>query len=145
MKRQPQVQIAKSQPVTLSIDRLQATMPSLISRIRSLQGPILVVGAQEFTGATLLKALLQFRQDAYGATISLPAWRLKEVAVAQLRQVDLLNDASIRCLIDDIKPRTIFNCTSYETCALVSTDLVYETRFLFAQRNGTRSRARQMT
>lgn len=145
MKRQPQVQIAESQPVALSIDRLQASVPSLISRVRSLQGPILVVGAQEFTGANLLKALLRFRQDVYGATISLHARRLKEVAVAQLRQVDLLSDVSIRGLIDEIRPRTIFNCTSYETYDLVSADHVYGTRLLLAQRLLSEFEARDIT
>ena len=53
-------------------------------RIRQLQGPILVLGASGFIGASLFRTLLEFRDDVHGTTTRLPAWRLDPHAPSAL-------------------------------------------------------------
>ena len=61
-------------------------------RIRSLQGPILVLGASGFVGANLVRALLEHRSDVFGTTTRTPAWRLEDLPADNVREVDLLID-----------------------------------------------------
>ena len=56
-------------------------------RIRSLQGPILVLGASGFVGANLARTLLEHRSDVVATTSRTPAWRLEDLPAAQRARV----------------------------------------------------------
>lgn len=105
-------------------------MSELESKIRRLQGPILVLGASGFVGANLLRALLQYRSDVYGNYFHHPAWRLDGVPEANLVRADLLVDANLDALLETTKPRTVFNCIAYGAYSFeVDAELTYETNF----------------
>jgi dolichol-phosphate mannosyltransferase len=106
------------------------TDPELEQKIRHLQGPILVLGASGFLGASLLRTLLAHRDDVRGTVFHTPAWRLDGVPPRNTIVVDLLVDSSRTELFDRLKPRTIFNCVGYGGYSFESeTDLIYDTNF----------------
>ena len=57
-------------------------------RIRSLQGPILVLGASGFVGANLARTLLEHRADVVATTSRTPAWRLEDLPARNVREFD---------------------------------------------------------
>ena len=65
-----------------------------------MQGPILVVGASGFIGSNLMN-YLSFRKDVYGISRRGPIC------------VDITNYGHLEHIIKEIKPRTIFNLTTY--------------------------------
>ena len=100
------------------------------SEIKRLQGPILVLGASGFVGANLFRTLAEQRNDVFGTASHLPAWRLDEQRKSQLRAVDLLVDANLDQLLDEIKPKTIFNCVAYGAYSFEQEDqLIFQTNF----------------
>ena len=99
--------------------------------ISQLQGPILVLGGSGFIGANLLRALLKVRADVYGTTRHFPAWRLEGLPGKNILTVDLLVDANLDKLLDDIRPRTVFNCAAYGAYSFeTESSLIYRTNFL---------------
>ena len=82
-------------------------------RIRSLQGPILVLGASGFVGANLARALLEHRSDVVATTSRTPAWRLEDLPAANVREFDALVGLNVDRMLDDVRPRTVFNCIAY--------------------------------
>ena len=108
---------------------------TLEQKIKRLQGPILVLGGSGFVGANLVRALLQYRDDVYATAARLPAWRLEGLAAKNVRQVDLLVDSNLDHLLDDTKPRTIFNCVAYGAYSFeTDPQLIYQTNFNFTAR-----------
>lgn len=104
--------------------------PGLEEKIRRLQGPILVLGASGFLGASLLRTLLAHRDDVRGTVFHTPAWRLDGVPSRNTIAVDLLVDPSRNELFLHLKPRTIFNCVGYGGYSFESdSELIYETNF----------------
>ncbi|MBV8780319.1 MAG: NAD(P)-dependent oxidoreductase, partial [Phycisphaerae bacterium] len=103
---------------------------TIAERIGRLQGPILVLGGSGFVGANLARMLLSHRSDVYATASRLPAWRLEDLPPVNVRQVDLLVDPNLDALLDDIKPRTVFNCVAYGAYSF-ETDpaLIYQTNF----------------
>jgi nucleoside-diphosphate-sugar epimerase len=87
--------------------------PKIDDRIRALQGPILVLGASGFVGANLLRMLLAVRDDVIGTTSRSPAWRLEDMQAENVREVDILVDLNVDQLLDEVRPRTVFNCIAY--------------------------------
>jgi dolichol-phosphate mannosyltransferase len=99
-------------------------------KIQKLQGPILVLGASGFVGANLLRTLLERRQDVFGTYFHAPAWRLARLPQASLLQADLLVDANLDAVLDQVGPRTIFNCIAYGAYSFeTDSQLIYETNF----------------
>ena len=98
--------------------------------IRQLQGPILVLGASGFIGANLLRMLLEHREDVYGTATRLPAWRLEGLPRNHVLVTDLLIDSNLDALLEDVKPRTIFDCIAYGAYSFeTDRELIYRTNF----------------
>ena len=82
-------------------------------RIRSLQGPILVLGASGFVGANLARTLLEHRGDVVATTSRTPAWRLEDFPARNVREFDALVALNVDRMLDEVAPRTVFNCIAY--------------------------------
>jgi polyisoprenyl-phosphate glycosyltransferase len=107
----------------------------LAEKIRRLRGPILVLGASGFVGANLMRTLIGVRPDVFGTTTRKPAWRLEDLPDHNVRMVDLLIDSNVEALLNDIHPRTVFNCVAYGAYSFeVDSQLIYRTNFSFTTR-----------
>ncbi len=101
-------------------------------RIRSLQGPILVLGASGFVGANLARTLLEHRAGRRTATTSrTPAWRLEDLPARNVREFDAARSAlNLDRLLDEVQPRTVFNCVAYGAYSFeTDSELIYRTNF----------------
>ena len=97
-----------------------------------LQGPILILGAGGFVGASLFRALLKFREDVYGTTRDqdFSSWRLEGVPKQNIIAADLLVDANLDQLLGSVKPRSVFNCVAYGAYSFeAESELIYQTNF----------------
>jgi len=86
---------------------------NLEQKINKLQGPILVLGASGFIGANLFRTLYNYRDDVVGTASQLPAWRLEGLPKKNVVGMDLLVDSNIETLINNVTPKTIYNCIAY--------------------------------
>lgn len=108
---------------------------SLAEKIITLKGPILVLGAGGFIGANLLRTLLDVCNDVYGTSSSQNTWRLDGIDERHIIFGDLLQDQSLKKILDEVKPQTVFNCVSYGAYSFQSEiDLIYKTNINFAVR-----------
>ena len=99
-------------------------------KIGQLQGPILVLGASGFIGASLLKAILRHRDDVYGTARQFGSWRLENVPDQHVIVGDLLVDANLDELLAKVKPRVVFNCVAYGGYSFeTDRQLIFETNF----------------
>lgn len=102
----------------------------LEQKVKRLQGPILILGGSGFIGANLFKTLLRFRDDVFGTTTNLPYWRLEGLPEKNVVVTDLLVDANLDSLLDNVAPRTIFNCVAYGAYSFeTDSQLIYQTNF----------------
>ena len=107
-------------------------MRELVGR---LQGPLLVLGGSGFIGANLLRTLLTYRDDVFGTTTRLPAWRLDGLPPDKLITTDLLIDSNLDALLDTVQPRTILDCVAYGAYSFeTDSQLIYQTNFNFVSR-----------
>jgi polyisoprenyl-phosphate glycosyltransferase len=90
------------------------------AKIRGLQGPILVLGADNFLGANLLRTLLKERQDVVGSSASPDPWRLEGLPRQSIAVTDLLVEYNLQKLFSDVKPRTVFDGGAYGACSFES-------------------------
>lgn len=126
--------------------KMESTIPKeFAQKINRLQGPILVMGASGFVGANLLRSLLACRDDVFGTATRLPSWRLDGLPERNVRAVDLLVDANLDGLLDEIKPRTIFDCVAYGAYSFeTDSHLIYQTNFLLAAKLVSRLAGRKI-
>ena len=116
---------------------------TLEQKIKRLQGPILVLGGSGFVGANLFRTLLPHRDDVYATAARLPAWRLEGLPAVNIRQVDLLVDSNLDQLLNEVKPRTVFNCVAYGAYSFeTDSQLIYQTNFNFTSRLLSRLQSR---
>lgn len=103
---------------------------SLEAKVKRLQGPMLVLGASGFIGANLLRTLSRYRDDVYGTASRLPAWRLEDLRSENIIVTDLLVDSNLDAMLDNVKPRTVFDCVGYGGYSFeTDAGLIYETNF----------------
>ena len=115
----------------------------LADKISRIQGPMLVLGASGFVGANLMRTLIASRQDVFGTTTRKPAWRLEDLPDDHVRMVDLLIDSNLDALLNEFRPRTIFNCVAYGAYSFeADSQLIYRTNFNFVTRLLTRLESR---
>jgi polyisoprenyl-phosphate glycosyltransferase len=118
---------------------------TLVEKIRHIQGPILIIGASGFVGANLMRSLLAVRQDVYGTTSRKPAWRLEDLPEDRVLTVDVLIDSNLDNLLDEIRPRTIFDCVAYGAYSFeTDSQLIYQTNFQFLTRMLSRLESRSI-
>ena len=79
--------------------------------IRSLAGPILILGAGGFVGANLFRILRGSRDDVVAAVHSAPGWRL--AGFDHVEQVDVTSRTSVDALLARTRPQIVFDCTSF--------------------------------
>lgn len=82
-------------------------------KLRSVPGPVLVIGASGFIGANLLRQLLRQRGDVVGTTFSGDSWRLAGVQSDNLIFMNLQDVDSVKMVLDRVNPKTIFDCSSF--------------------------------
>lgn len=85
----------------------------LATKIKNLQGPVLIIGASGFVGANLLRACINVREDVVGTFFSSESWRLRDVHTAHISFLNLQDPVSVRSVFLKIKPKTIFDCSSF--------------------------------
>jgi polyisoprenyl-phosphate glycosyltransferase len=89
---------------------------SLSAKVKALDGPILIFGAGGFIGINLLKSLLLYRKDVYGASHDfVNSWRLlaNKIPMSNLINCDITEHGRVEDIIKEIKPKTIFNLAAY--------------------------------
>jgi nucleoside-diphosphate-sugar epimerase/glycosyltransferase involved in cell wall biosynthesis len=117
----------------------------ILEKIRHLQGPVLVLGASGFVGANLFRMIAAGRADVFGTTMHVPAWRLEGFPEKQILTVDLLVDANLDALLNEIRPQTIFNCVAYGAYSFeTDAELIYQTNFNFLAKLLPRLAARKV-
>ena len=101
---------------------------SLRATVEHLRGPILVLGASGFVGANLMRMLLRYRQDVFGTSSQSAAWRLEGIGAHHVLAGDLLVEQNVKALIDDVAPRTVFNCIAHGAYSFeTNVGLIYRT------------------
>lgn len=106
-------------------------MSDITSLIRSLPGPILVIGASGFVGANLFRALLACRSDIFGTTHAYAAWRLEGISTQHTLHLDLLSHSSLADAMERIRPAVVFNCSSYGAYSFeADSDRIHRTNYL---------------
>lgn len=126
-------------------DRVPASTLTLDEKIRHVQGPILIIGASGFVGANLMRTVSAVRQDVFGTTSRKPAWRLDDLPDDRIRTVDLLIDSNLDNLLDEIRPRTIFDCVAYGAYSFeTDSQLIYRTNFQLLTRMLSRLESRSI-
>lgn len=82
-------------------------------KLKSLVGPILVIGSSGFIGANLLRQLLAVRSDVVGTVFSGNLWRLEGVPSANTAFLNLQDPVSTTSLFHRFRPKTVFDCSSF--------------------------------
>jgi len=99
--------------------------------LKSLEGPILVLGASGFIGANFFKMLLSKREDVYGLCRREKGWRLNDIQSENILFADVNDSVALQNLINTISPKTVFDFISYGAYSFEEKhEIVYQTNFL---------------
>ena len=106
-------------------------MNDLNRLIKSLQGPIIILGASGFIGANLFKVILKTRSDVYAVINRNKGWRLIDIPDDKIINVDINSFSTTKNLIDSLTPKTVFDCIAYGAYSVEEdSTLIYQTNFL---------------
>lgn len=84
------------------------------SEVKSLTGPVLIVGASGFIGSKLFFSLSKLRHDVFACSENaLGSWRLFGVDEKYLYNVDILDFETLKKFCGKLKPQTVFNLSAY--------------------------------
>lgn len=83
------------------------------TKIESLSGPVLVIGASGFVGANLLRYCLEARDDVIGTFFTGDSWRLTGIPASNQAFLNLEDPLSVASLLRRVQPKTIFDCSSF--------------------------------
>ncbi len=99
--------------------------------VAALRGPILVTGASGFVGANLFKMIAAHRPDVFAVEQRGRSWRLADVKMESVVQVDLTDQSAVKNLVDALAPNTVFDCVAYGAYSFEqNVNRTYETNFL---------------
>lgn len=82
-------------------------------RLTDIPGPILITGAGGFIGSHLLESFLDVRSDVVGTVHEASNWRLSDEVARFAKQLDLSEQTTVRRVIAEVQPRTIFHLATY--------------------------------
>jgi len=88
-------------------------MSKKINNIRSLKGPILIIGASGFVGSNIMRKVLAEREDVFGTSFSGSGWRLDDIPTSSIIHTNILFEDSIQDTLKKVRPKTIFDCSSF--------------------------------
>ncbi len=98
--------------------------------IKSLYGPIMVLGASGFIGANLFKTIASYRSDVYAVVRKEKNWRLIDFSDHQVIAVDLTDPIASKNLVANISPQTVFDLIAYGAYSFEEqSEKIYETNF----------------
>ncbi len=98
--------------------------------IKSLHGPIMVLGASGFIGANLFKTIASYRSDVYAVVRKEKNWRLIDFSNDQVIAVDLTDPIASKNLVANISPQTVFDLIAYGAYSFEEqSEKIYETNF----------------
>ena len=101
------------------------------SKIKSIQGPILIIGASGFIGSNIFKAIQEFRDDVFGTSFSGSGWRLNTLDSNSIIHLNKFNKSNFIDVINKIQPKTIFDCSSFGAYSFETDyELIHKTNFL---------------
>ncbi|MEH6627068.1 MAG: NAD-dependent epimerase/dehydratase family protein [Motiliproteus sp.] len=86
---------------------------NLDSKIKGLQGPVLIIGASGFVGANLLRRCLAIRLDVIGTVFSGDSWRLDDIPASNISFLNLQDPVSVMTLFHRVRPKTVFDCSAF--------------------------------
>jgi len=101
------------------------------SYIKTLRGPILVMGASGFVGANLFKTIAKIRKDVFAVVQFERSWRLAGVNDEFVITLDIKDYVATLNLVQHVKPQTVFDCMAYGAYSFEKdTSLIYQTNFM---------------
>lgn len=104
---------------------------NLDSKIKSLDGPILLIGASGFIGANILRKCLEVREDIVGTVFSGSSWRLDDIPAANIAYLNLQDPVSIASVFRRLQPKTVFDCSSFGAYSFEQDlDRIHSTNYL---------------
>jgi nucleoside-diphosphate-sugar epimerase len=80
--------------------------------VKSLQGPVLIVGVSGFIGSKLYFSIKKIRDDVYACSRNpMNNWRLINRSTPDIINCDITDYEALKGLINSIKPMTVFKAS----------------------------------